>query len=78
MPEQLSDDEVKNFMTIAAARMDVPLEESVTEADNPNQFGGNSQSAIPGTPSDLLPQPDPEEVKKYHKEMADLKRFMGR
>jgi hypothetical protein len=78
MPEQLSDDEVKNFMTIAAARMGVPLEESVTEADNPNQFGGNSQSAIPGTPSDLLPQPDPEEVKKYHREMADLKRFMGR
>lgn len=48
------------------------------EADNPNYFGGSSQSAIPGTPSDLMPQPDIEDIKQHHKEMAELKRFMGR
>lgn len=47
------------------------------EADNPNYFGGSSQSAIPGTPEDLMPGPSPEEIRNYHKEMADLKRFMG-
>lgn len=50
----------------------------LSEADNPNYFGGSSQSAIPGTPADLMPSPDPEEVAHYRKEMADLKRFMGR
>jgi hypothetical protein len=49
----------------------------LTEADNPNYFGGSSQSAIPGTPNSLQPQPSPEDIKKYHKEMQDLKRFMG-
>jgi hypothetical protein len=50
----------------------------LTEADDPNYFGGSSQSAIPGTPADLMPQPSEDDVKAYHKEMADLKRFMGR
>jgi len=49
----------------------------LTEADNPNYFGGSSQSPIPGTPGDLIPGPSEEEVKHYKKEMADLKRFMG-
>jgi hypothetical protein len=49
----------------------------ITEADNPNYFGGSSQSAIPGTPADLTPGPSPEEIKKYHQEMADIKRFLG-
>lgn len=48
----------------------------LTEADNPNYFGGSSVSAIPGTPADLMPGPSKEEVEDYHKEMADLKRFM--
>lgn len=47
------------------------------EADNPNYFGGSSQSAIPGTPQDLMPGPSKRDVAEYHKEMADLKRFMG-
>ncbi len=49
----------------------------LTEADNPNYFGGSSQSAIPGTPDSLRPQPSLEDIKKYQKEMQDLKRFMG-
>lgn len=49
----------------------------LNEADNPNYFGGSSQSPIPGTPGDLMPGPTEEEVKHYKKEMADLKRFMG-
>lgn len=48
----------------------------ITEADNPNYFGGSSVSAIPGTPADLMPGPSKEEVEAYHKEMVDLKRFM--
>lgn len=48
------------------------------EADNPNYFGGSSQSAIPGTPQDLMPGPSKKDIAEYHKEMADLKRFMGR
>lgn len=50
----------------------------INEADNPNYFGGSSMSAIPGTPSDLMPGPSQEEVEEYHKQMADLRRFMGR
>lgn len=50
----------------------------LNEADNPNYFGGSSVSAIPGTPSDLMPQPSPKAIKQHHKEIADLKRFMGR
>lgn len=49
----------------------------LSEADNPNYFGGSSQSAIPGTPSDLMPGPDKEDIIKYKKEMSDLRRFMG-
>lgn len=48
----------------------------LTEADNPNYFGGSSQSAIPGTPADLMPGPDEEEIKQHKKEMADLQRFL--
>lgn len=50
----------------------------INEADNPNYFGGSSMSAIPGTPSDLMPGPSRKEVEEYHKEMAELRRFMGR
>lgn len=49
----------------------------INEADNPNYFGGSSLSPISGTPQDLQPQPSPEEIERYHKEMAELKRFMG-
>lgn len=58
--------------------LDKYLATELAEADNPNYFGGSSMSAIPGTPEDLLSKPDPEEVKRYHREMAELKRFMGR
>lgn len=50
----------------------------LTEADNPNYFGGSSMSAIPGTPDDLMPGPSREDIEAYHKEMAILKKFMGR
>lgn len=49
----------------------------LNEADNPNYFGGSSQSAIPGTPNDLRPQPDVEDIRAYQKEIRELKRFMG-
>lgn len=51
----------------------------INEADNPNYFGfgGGSQSAIPGTPPDLTPQPSKEEILQHKKEMAELRRFMG-
>jgi hypothetical protein len=78
MPDALTDEEVKKFMRLAAERMGVPLDKQVDEADNPLYFGGGSQSAIPGTPSDLKPRPSQEEMEQFHKEMADLKRFMGR
>lgn len=58
--------------------LDKYLATGLAEADNPNYFGGSSMSAIPGTPADLMSKPDPEEVKNYHREMAELKRFMGR
>ncbi len=58
--------------------LDRVLGDGINEADNPDYFGGSSQSAIPGTPSDLMPQPSREDIKRYHQEMADLKRFMGR
>lgn len=51
----------------------------INEADNPNYFGfgGGSQSAIPGTPPDLTPQPSKEDILQHKKEMAELRRFMG-
>jgi hypothetical protein len=49
----------------------------ITEADNPNYFGGSSMSAIPGTPESLMPRPDPKDIQQYRKEMAELKKFMG-
>lgn len=49
----------------------------LNEADNPNYFGGSSLSPISGTPPDLIPGPDAEEIKAYQKQMRDLQRFMG-
>lgn len=51
----------------------------LTEADNPNYFGGSSQSAIPGTPPDLLVVPKKERARAVHdaKEQHALQRFMG-
>jgi hypothetical protein len=49
----------------------------LTEADNPDYFGGSSQSAIPGTPDSLQPQPDPEEIRAHNREMAQMRRWMG-
>lgn len=47
----------------------------LTEADNPNYFGGGSQSPIPGTPSDLMPVSS--EDLDYQKELKSLRKFMG-
>lgn len=58
--------------------LDKYLAPTIAEADNPNYFGGSSLSPIGGTPKDLIPGPDPEEVKQYHKDMADMQRFLGR
>jgi hypothetical protein len=69
---KLGEDWIKHLMDITRQGM------GLTEADNPNYFGGSSMSAIPGTPPDLQPQPSEEDEKAYRKEMADLKRFMGR
>lgn len=62
---------------LAKQVLDKYLAPEITEADNPDYFGGSSQSAIPGTPQDLMPGPDEEEIRQYKKEMASLKRFMG-
>lgn len=56
--------------------MDIGMNSELTEADNPNYFGGSSQSAIPGTPQDLMPQPDMEEIIQHQKEMAEIQRFL--
>lgn len=49
----------------------------LTEADNPDYFGGSSQSAIPGTPPDLMPHPDEEEIRAHNIEMARMRKWMG-
>jgi hypothetical protein len=60
--------------------MGVPIEDQqVDEADNPNYFGagGGSPSAIPGTPQSLQQQPTEDDIRRYHKEMKAIKRFMS-
>ena len=80
MPRALSDEQVTHYMTLAAERMGVPIEDQqVDEADNPNYFGagGGSASAIPGTPQSLEVQPTEDDILRYHKEMKAIKRFMS-
>jgi hypothetical protein len=80
MPKALSDEQVTHYMRLAAERMGVPIaDEQVDEADNPNYFGagGGSPSAIPGTPQSLQQQPTEDDIRRYHKEMRDIKRFMS-
>lgn len=78
MPQALSDNEVQNLMAIAAKRMGIKLDQSVSEADNP-EFGGagmGSPSPIPGTPESLQPKPTEDDIRRYHKEMATMQRFL--
>lgn len=78
MPGALSNEQVEALMNKAATRMGIKLDNQVAEADNP-QFGGagmGSPSPIPGTPTGLQPQPSEEDIEKYNKEMASMKRFM--
>ena len=59
--------------------MGVQLEKEMAEADNP-EFGGagmGSPSAIPGTPTSLNQQPTEDDIRRYHKEMASMKRFVS-
>ena len=80
MPRALSDEQVTHYMTLAAERMGVPIQDQqVDEADNPNYFGagGSSASAIPGTPQSLEVQPTEDDIRRYHKEMKAIKRFMS-
>lgn len=49
----------------------------LTEADNPNYFGGSSISPIPGTPRSLQLQPSKKSLRADRKEAAQLQRFMG-
>ena len=78
MPNALDDGEVEHYMQLAAERMGFPVEQSLDEADNP-EFGGagmGSPSAIPGTPTSLQPQPTEDDIRRYHKEMATMQRFL--
>lgn len=80
MPKALSDEQITHYMKLAADRMGVPIaDEQVDEADNPNYFGagGGSPSAIPGTPQSLQQQPTEDDIRRYHKEMRAIKRFMS-
>ena len=77
MPAALSDEEVAHFMKIAADRMGFPLEQ-LDEADNPNYFGGSSQSAIPGTPETIAFRPKTKrEVRREIKRKASMEKFLG-
>jgi hypothetical protein len=48
----------------------------ILEAENPNQVGGNQNSPIPGTPPDLMPQPDPREVRMSKKKADKMRRWL--
>jgi hypothetical protein len=52
----------------------------LTEADNPNYFGGSSISPIPGTPQSLrvLPKEELKKQRKQEREDRILRKFMGR
>lgn len=77
MPRALSDKQVKHYMTLAAERMGVPLEE-INEADNPNFFGGSSASPIPGTPQDLAStRPTKRQLRIAAINARNTERFMG-
>ena len=78
MPNALDDGEVEHYMQLAAERMGFPVDKGLDEADNP-EFGGagmGSPSAIPGTPTSLQPQPTEDDIRRYHKEMATMQRFL--
>lgn len=79
MPNALDDGEVEHYMQLAAERLGFPVEQGLDEADNPNYFGagGGSPSAIPGTPQSLQQQPTEDDIRRYHKEMQAIKRFMS-
>ena len=55
----------------------IPINDEIKEADNPNYFGGSSQSAIPGTPPDLQPRPSAKKIRRERQQERDLQRFMG-
>lgn len=55
----------------------LPVNSKLKEADNPNYFGGSSQSAIPGTPPDLQPKPSVKKILRKRREERALQRFMG-
>ena len=78
LPNGLDDGEVEHYMQLAAQRLGFPVEKGLGEADNP-QFGGagmGSPSAIPGTPTSLQQQPTEDDIRRYHKEMATMQRFL--
>lgn len=49
----------------------------LTEADNPNYFGGSSMSPIPGTPASLTVAPTKKQIARKKQEEKSLKKFMG-
>ena len=49
----------------------------LTEADNPNYFGGGSESPIPGTPASLQPRPSAKKLRQQRREERAIQRFMG-
>lgn len=57
--------------------IELPVNKKLREADNPNYFGGSSQSAIPGTPPDLQPRPSAKKLRQQRREERALQRFMG-
>ena len=80
MPSKLDDGEVEHYMQLAAERMGFPVEQGLDEADNPNNGGAGmgSQSAIPGTPTDLSTnEPTPRERKIAAINNRNTEKFMG-
>lgn len=80
MPAKLDDGEVEHYMQLAAERMGFPVEQGLDEADNPNNGGAGmgSQSAIPGTPTDLsTTKPTPRERKIAAINDRKTEKFMG-
>jgi hypothetical protein len=74
MPKSLADDQVMSVMTTAAERMGVPIQDDLTEADQPPQ--GSLYSPLSATTRDR-PAPDPRAEIKRKREAVRMKKFMG-
>lgn len=74
MPHALGDKKVLTIMKLAAARMGVPIEDNLNEADQPPQ--SSLYSPLSASTRDM-PAPDPKALARKKREAREMKRFMG-